>query len=50
MAAQDSKRRVALLTVVTEHGVKRWASSFNSARIDHFNKEPHAGKVPFLPH
>ena len=67
MAAQDSKRRVALLTGVTGqdgaylaeyllgrgyivHGIKRRSSSFNTARIDHLYKDPHAGDLAFLLH
>src|SRR6185312_2441408 len=34
----------------TVHGIKRRASSFNTARIDHLYQDPHAGNVPFLLH
>ena len=34
----------------TVHGVKRRASSFNTARIDHLYEDPHTGNVPFLLH
>jgi GDPmannose 4,6-dehydratase len=67
MAAENSKRRVALITGVTGqdgaylaeyllglgytvHGIKRRSSSFNTARVDHLYKDPHAGNVPFLMH
>lgn len=65
--AQDSRRRVALITGVTGqdgaylaeyllclgytvHGIKRRSSSFNTERIDHLYRDPHAGNVPFLIH
>jgi GDPmannose 4,6-dehydratase len=67
MSAEDSKRRVALITGVTGqdgaylaeylldlgytvHGIKRRSSSFNTARIDHLNEDPHTGNTPFLLH
>ncbi|MGA2291167.1 GDP-mannose 4,6-dehydratase [Bradyrhizobium sp.] len=34
----------------TVHGVKRRSSSFNTARVDHLYRDPHAGNVPFLLH
>ncbi|MGY3237982.1 GDPmannose 4,6-dehydratase [Bradyrhizobium sp. USDA 4472] len=34
----------------TVHGVKRRSSSFNTARVDHLYKDPHAGDVRFLMH
>ncbi|WP_092239430.1 GDP-mannose 4,6-dehydratase [Bradyrhizobium sp. Gha] len=34
----------------TVHGVKRRSSTFNTARVDHLYKDPHAGDVPFLMH
>src|SRR6202049_2177274 len=34
----------------TVHGVKRRASSLNTARIDHLYEDPHSGNVPFLLH
>ena len=34
----------------TVHGVKRRSSSFNTSRIDHLYKDPHAGDVKFLLH
>src|ERR1700687_3855150 len=32
------------------HGIKRRASSFNTARIDHLYEDPHAGGRPFILH
>ncbi|MBJ7403908.1 MAG: GDP-mannose 4,6-dehydratase [Bradyrhizobium sp.] len=32
------------------HGIKRRSSSFNTARVDHLYRDPHAGDVPFLMH
>ncbi|QIP04357.1 GDP-mannose 4,6-dehydratase [Bradyrhizobium symbiodeficiens] len=32
------------------HGIKRRASSFNTARVDHLYQDPHAGDVPFVMH
>ncbi len=34
----------------TVHGIKRRSSSFNTARVDHLYRDPHAGNVPFLMH
>jgi GDPmannose 4,6-dehydratase len=34
----------------TVHGIKRRASSFNTARVDHLYEDRHAGNVPFLLH
>ncbi len=32
------------------HGIKRRSSSFNSARVDHLYRDPHAGNLRFLMH
>ena len=32
------------------HGVKRWSSSFNTARVDHLYKDLHEKDVRFLMH
>lgn len=32
------------------HGIKRRASSFNTARVDHLYQDPHVGDVPFVMH
>jgi len=34
----------------TVHGIKRRASSFNTARVDHLYQDPHAGDVRFRMH
>jgi len=34
----------------TVHGVKRWASSFNTDRIDHLYQDPHERDVRFFLH